>query len=239
MSLESSLEDAQLEKLARSCRTLGLQAGQQFLDVGCGWGGLLAYAGEHCGVNGFGCTLSDRQREFADALFRSKGLAGRLTVRKLDYRDLAERFDRIASIGMFEQVGRSRLGAYFKKIYSLLADDGVFLNRGIVRPIGMSDGPETLFLQKNVFPGGELEHLPNVIRAAEHAGFEVRKMEDYRHQYALTCQAWVARLQENEEMCRRLVGDSAYRTWLLYLAASAVNFEDGCIDAVEIVFVKR
>ena len=107
-----------------------------------------------------------------------------------------------------------------------------------MRPEAVSDGPETLFLQRNVFPGGELAHVADVVRQAGNAGFEVEAMEDLRRHYGLTCEAWVERLQQKSDVCRSLVGESTYRTWLVYLAASAVCFENGTTDAVQIVFRK-
>ena len=236
---DCSLEEAQREKLERICCHLGLAPGQQFLDIGCGWGGLLAYAAGHFGVEGVGCTLSQRQFQWASESISKSGLADQVQIRQTDYRNLTGPFDRIASIGMFEHVGRRRMPAYFRKIYSLLAEDGLFLNRGIVRPETGTDQPETLFVQRKVFPGGQLIHLSEVVRDAERAGFEVVSMEDVRQHYARTCRVWVANLIANAQACRRFVDEATHRTWILYLAASAVNFEDGQIDCVEVVFAKR
>jgi cyclopropane-fatty-acyl-phospholipid synthase len=236
---ECTLEEAQEAKLDRICRHLDVRPGQRFLDVGCGWGGLLIYAAARFGIQGTGCTLSRRQRQFASELVNRQGLAERVEIREMDYRDLTGQFDRIASIGMFEHVGPKRMAAYFRKVYSLLAPDGLFLNRGIVRPQLESYSPETLFVQRYVFPGGGLTPLADVVRDAEREGFEVVSMESVRRHYARTCRAWVANLMANAERCRQLVDEVTYRTWLLYLAASAVNFEDGRIDCVEVVFGKR
>ena len=236
---DCSLEEAQLAKLDRICRHLGLAPGQRFLDIGCGWGGLLAHAAGHFGVEGVGCTLSQRQFQLASETMGKLGLAGRVAIRLTDYCNLTGQFDRIASIGMFEHVGRRRMPEYFRKVYSLLAEDGLFLNRGIVRPEAATDQPETLFVQRNVFPGGQLIHLSEVVRDAGRAGFEVVSMEDVRQHYARTCRAWVANLTANAAGCRRLVDEATYRTWVLYLAASAVNFEDGQIDCVEVVYGRR
>jgi cyclopropane-fatty-acyl-phospholipid synthase len=238
-SPDCSLEEAQREKLERICRHLGLARGQRFLDIGCGWGGLLDYAAGHFGVEGLGCTLSERQFQLASETMSKSGLAGRVLIRLTDYRNLTGQFDRIASVGMFEHVGRRRMPGYFRKVHSLLAEDGLFLNRGIVRPETATNQPETRFVQRKVFPGGQLIHLSEVVRDAERAGFEVVSMEDVRRHYAATCRAWVANLTANASACRRLVDEATYRTWLLYLAASAVNFEDGQIDCVEVVFAKR
>ncbi len=236
---ECSLEEAQREKLERICRHLDMAPGQRFLDIGCGWGGLLAYAAANFGVEGVGCTLSERQFHFASETMSKSGLGGRVQILQTDYRSLTGQFDRIASIGMFEHVGRRRMPGYFRKVRSLLAEDGLFLNRGIVRPETATSRPETLFVQRNVFPGGQLIRLSEVVRDAGRAGFEVVSMEDVRQHYARTCRAWVANLTANAVACRRLVDEATYRTWVLYLAASAVNFEDGQIDCVEVVFAKR
>lgn len=235
---QTSLEDAQVQKLDRVCRAMKLQRGERLLDVGCGWGGLVVHAAERFGVMATGCTLSRAQFEFGTGLVRRKGLEGRVSIELKDYREIEGRFGKIASIGMFEHVGRRHLPEYFGQVNALLDDDGLFLNRGIVRPESVVDGPETFYLQRNIFPGGELEHLADVIREAGKSGFEVDAMEDFRPHYALTCEAWVARLQRNADACCSLVGASTYRTWLLYLAASSACFENGTTDAVQILFRK-
>ncbi len=234
-----SLDEAQAEKLDRICRALILRSEERFLDIGCGWGGLIVYAAAHFGVSAMGCTLSERQLEFANEAARRHNVEDQVTVHLRDYRDLEGQFDKIASVGMFEHVGRNRLAGYFKKVGSLLGRRGLFLNRGIVRPQGVVDGPETLFLEKNVFPGGELVHLDDVVREGERAGFEVVAMEDFRLNYALTCRAWAHNLEKHADTSRNLVGESTYRTWLLYLAASAVSFEDGHTGAAQVLFLKR
>jgi cyclopropane-fatty-acyl-phospholipid synthase len=236
---EMSLDEAQAEKLDRICRALQLKPGERFLDIGCGWGGLIVWAGERYGVVARGCTLSAQQLQFAVSLINNHGLQDRASVDLCNYLDSQGTYDKIASVGMFEHVGRKNLPTYFRKVHSILVDGGLFLNRGIVRPEGVSDGLETLFLQRNVFPGGQLVHLADVVREGECAGFDVLGMEECRIQYARTCRAWVERLRANQEACQRLVGAATYRTWLLYLAASAVNFEAGVTGAAQITFRKR
>lgn len=233
-----SLEEAQLQKLDRVCRAMNLRPGDRLLDVGCGWGGLVIHAAERFGVIATGCTLSPAQFEFGTGLVRSKGLKGRVLIQLKDYREMEGRYSRIASVGMFEHVGRRHLPEYFGQVNALLDGDGLFLNRGIVRPESVVEGPDTLYLQRSIFPGGELEHLADVIREAGKRGFQVETMEDFRPDYSLTCEAWVERLQQNANTCGSLVGASTYRSWLLYLAASAASFENGTTDAVQIVFRK-
>ncbi len=234
-----SLDEAQLAKLDRICRKLDLRAGDRFLDIGCGWGALLNHAAEKYAVRATGCTLSRNQAEYATESARRRKAGAQVAIHEMDFRDLQGRFDKIASVGMFEHVGRHRLRNYFRKVHDLLAPDGLFLNHGIIRPEFVTDGAQTLVLQRRVFPGGELAHLSDVIRAAELAGFEVLDLEDLRPHYALTCRAWVERLQRNAAGCLAAVGTETYRTWLLYLAGSAASFEDGLTSVCQLLLAKR
>ncbi len=234
-----SLEAAQTQKLDRICKDLVLRPDERMLDVGCGWGGLICYAASQFGARTLGCTLSRLQFEFANQAIERQQLEDLASVKFADYREMEGPFDKIASIGMFEHVGPGRLTAYFQKLFAILRPGGLFLNRGVVRPRGASDDSETLFLQKRVFPGGELSHLDEVIREGERAGFEAVGLRDLRLHYALTCRRWVQNLQRNADHCRVLVGEMSYRTWLLYLAGSAVNFEDGYTGAAQVLFSKR
>lgn len=234
-----SLEQAQAAKLDSICRKLDLRPGESFLDIGCGWGALVLHAAEHYRVHASGCTLSRNQYDLATSTIAARGLENRARILETDYRNILGRFRKIASIGMFEHVGRHRLSDYFRAVYGLLEDDGLFLNSGITRPQPVCDGPETYFLRKEVFPGGELAHLSNVMRCAENAGFEVVELADLRLHYARTCREWVKRLQRNAKPCIDLVGETTYRTWLLYLAGSVVHFEDGQTGAYQILMAKR
>jgi cyclopropane-fatty-acyl-phospholipid synthase len=234
-----SLDEAQVAKLERICQKLDLRTGDRFLDIGCGWGALLIHAAEYYGVQATGCTLSRSQVEYARQIAVNRVAGTRVAVQEIDFRDITGRFDKIASVGMFEHVGRGRLLSYFRKVNELLESDGLFLNHGIVRPQFVGDGSQTLFLQRKVFPGGELAHLSDVIRAAELAGLEVVDVEDLRPHYALTCRAWVERLQRNATACLGAVDRETYRTWLLYLAGSAASFEDGLTSVCQLLLAKR
>lgn len=234
-----TLEDAQLRKLDHVCRKLDLQPGMRFLDIGSGWGALVLRAAEWFGADATGCTLSDRQYEESAARGRAVASSPRIRFLNCDYRELTGRFDSIASIGMFEHVGRRRLGDYFARVASLLDDAGCFLNHGIVRAAGMPDDPSTLFIQRRVFPGGELTTLERVLEAAERAGLEPLDVENLRPHYALTCRAWVRRLEEVRDACVELVGEETFRTWRLYLAGSARNFEAGHLAVHQVLFAKR
>ncbi|HSB13961.1 MAG TPA: cyclopropane-fatty-acyl-phospholipid synthase family protein [Bryobacteraceae bacterium] len=233
---EWDISRAQEAKLDLILRKLDLRPGERFLDIGCGWGSLVEEAARR-GAAATGCTLSPAQHEFALERLRT-GSAGP-TVLRTDYRDLSGQWDKIASIGMFEHVGRRRLPAYFRKVYDLLSPTGLFLNHGIVRPQTAREGVESLFLRRKVFPGSELPHLGELIRASEEAGFEVLDVENLRPHYALTCRAWVERLLRNEEACVRFAGRETHRTWVLYLAACAHQFETGCMDIYQTLLARR
>jgi cyclopropane-fatty-acyl-phospholipid synthase len=238
-SADVPLEEAQLAKLDYICRKLSVLPGERFLDVGCGWGGLLIRCAERYGAQATGCTVSSCQAQYVRDLINSRGLQAKTSLCENDYRDMTGQYDKIASVGMFEHEGKHRLGQYFRRIHALLQDDGLFLNHGIVRPENVKDGPETLFLQREVFPGGELVSLSDVVRQAGEAGFEVLDIENVRPHYALTCRAWAQRLQHNADQCRRLIGETAYRTWLLFITASALSFEDGVTDVFQVLLAKR
>lgn len=233
-----SLDQAQESKLLHICEDLELKPGERFLDVGCGWGALALYAAQNYGVHASGCTLSHNQFEFARELARTHGIEERMSIEEKDYRDVAGSFDKIASVGMFEHVGRHRLDGYFRKIYSLLKPGGRFFNSGIVRPQNVTDDAQTWFVLRHVFPGGELVHLSDVMRSAESAGLEILRVKTLRMDYARTCREWVKRLRENESLCTKLVSEETYRTWLLYLAGSAANFEDN-VTSVFSVLMRR
>ena len=230
-----SLEQAQEQKLDHVCRKLCLKAGERFLDVGCGWGGLILWAAEYYGARCIGITLSERQFERATQLIRERGLQDRCEVRLADYRDLEpqEPFDKIASVGMFEHVGRRNLRRYFQQIHDLLVSGGLLLNHGIAsswtagQSLGASVGD---FIDHYVFPDGELVHIAEASSELAAAGLELRDVEGLRPHYARTLWHWVERLDRNAEAARRLVGEKAYRVWRIYMAGSAHAFERGWIS---------
>jgi cyclopropane-fatty-acyl-phospholipid synthase len=234
-----SLEEAQVAKLDYICRKLDVRPGDLLLDVGCGWGALLIHAAERFGASTVGCTLSAQQLLYARQAAAERGLQGRVLVEDLDYQDVPGHFDRIASVGMYEHVGRHRLEWYFRALARLLEPDGLVLNHGIARPQDVHDDGSTLFLQRYVFPGGELPNLSDIVQSAERAGFEVLDLENLRPHYAMTCAAWAANLVAHRDACLGLVDSVTYRTWLLYLAAAAVSFERGQTELYQTLLAKR
>jgi cyclopropane-fatty-acyl-phospholipid synthase len=238
-----TLDEAQTQKFAHICRKLMLKPGERLLDIGCGWGGLVLHAARHHGVIAHGITLSRNQLDLARARIEEAGLSDRCTVELMDYRDVDEshKFDKIASVGMFEHVGLANLGEYFRKIYRLLADDGLVMNHGITtmdpqnRAVGMGAGE---FIDRYIFPHGELPHLSRAILSMSEQGLEAIDVESLRHHYAKTLGHWAARLEESQHDARRLVGEARYRTWLIYLAGCAHAFAKGWISIHQIVAAK-
>jgi cyclopropane-fatty-acyl-phospholipid synthase len=231
---DTPLEEAQLAKLDHICRKLDLQPGERFLDIGCGWGALLAHAAGRYGAVATGCTISQAQYEFARA--RLEGCAH---VLELDYRDLTGRYDKIASVGMFEHVGLRRASQYFRKMAALVAPDGLFLSHAIARPQGVEDDAASLFVRRRIFPGAQLIHLSETIREAENAGFEVLDVENLRPHYARTCLLWQERLAANREAALRVADEPTFRAWRLWLAACSLGFEEGNNSVYQVLMAKR
>jgi cyclopropane-fatty-acyl-phospholipid synthase len=225
----TTLEDAQTNKYELICRKLALRPGMRLLDVGCGWGGMAMYAAERYGVRAVGVTLSRRQAEYAIDAVKRAGLDDRVEIRVQDYRDVSDGpYDAISSIGMFEHVGVARLGEYFSDLYALLRPEGRVLNHGISRrPGGRPNFQRRGFIDKYVFPDGELHEVGTVVSRMQQAEFEVRHVENLREHYALTLRRWVANLEAQWDTAVEVAGEGRARVWRLYMAASACNFEAG------------
>jgi cyclopropane-fatty-acyl-phospholipid synthase len=235
----ATLDQAQTAKLDHICRKLRVRPGDRFLDIGCGWGALVRHAARGFGAHAYGCTLSQRQFDYATERVGTESLAGHVTIREMDYRDLRGTFDKISSVGMFEHVGRAHLEDYFRTVAKLIAPEGLFLNHGITRPAPVQSDAQSLFIARSVFPGGQIVTLHDVIHAAESAGFEVLDVENLRRHYALTCRAWVERLMAQREACLQVVDEVTWRTWQLYLAGSSIAFDEGSLGLHQVLLAKR
>ncbi len=230
-----TLASAQEAKLDLVCRKLMLHEGERFLDIGAGWGALLLWAAEHYGVDATGITLSKNQHAYVQRLIDERGLHGRVRMQLLDYRALPEHepWDKIASIGMFEHVGRAQLPTYLRKVRRLLAPGGLLLNHGITAggtrnsQLGAGIGD---FIERYIFPGGELLHLSHVLRVMAEAGLEALDVENLRPHYARTLWDWSDALESQLERARQFTPESVLRAYRLYLAGSAMSFEHGWIS---------
>jgi cyclopropane-fatty-acyl-phospholipid synthase len=220
-----NVDDAQRAKLDHTLRKLRLHRGERFLDIGCGWGALVIRAAETFGANALGITLSRGQFEEGNRRIERAGLRDRARIELRDYRDLGdERFDKIASIGMFEHVGRRRFAEYFASAFRALRPGGLFLNHAIAIEGSAAYGRAPTFMERFVFPDGELVRIAEALGAAQDAGFEVRDVENLREHYARTLRAWVSNLERNREAAIAAAGEQSYRIWRLYMAGSAQGF---------------
>jgi cyclopropane-fatty-acyl-phospholipid synthase len=246
-----NLAQAQEAKLEHICRKLMLRSGERFLDIGAGWGALLLWSAEHYEVQATGITLSRQQHAHVQRLIEEKGLQNRVQVYLLDYRDLNESqsYDKIASVGMFEHVGRARLPEYFGKIKRLLRPGGLLMNHGITAGgtqhhqlgAGMGD-----FIEKYIFPGGELLHTSAVLAAMADAGLEMVDTENLRPHYARTLWAWSDALEAKLDLAQAVLsarlgkdkGEKVLRAYRIYLAGCAMGFEQGWIALHQMLAIK-
>jgi cyclopropane-fatty-acyl-phospholipid synthase len=248
---DDDLDRAQESKLDLICRKLRLKPGERLLDIGCGWGGLIMHAARRYGVVALGITLSDAQAELARERIAAAGLSDSCRVELRDYRDLDthEPFDKIASVGMVEHVGQKRLDEYFAAAFAALRPGGLFLNHGIVsiagsRPTSVANRAagrlwqRGAFIDRYVFPDGELVPSASVIASAERNGFELRDVESLREHYMLTLRHWTRRLESRQRDAIALVGEPTYRVWRLYMSASAYGFRTGRIGIIQSLLAK-
>jgi len=221
---DQSLDDAQLAKKRHLAAKLLLSPGQRVLDIGSGWGGLALYLAETCGARVEGVTLSQEQLAVSRARALEKSLTGKVAFRLADYRDIAGRFDRIVSVGMFEHVGIGFYDVFFRKCAELLAEDGVML----LHSIGRTEGPgyTNPFIRKYIFPGGYIPALSEVLPAIERSGLRVTDVEILRLHYAETLKAWRERFMARREEAERLYDVRFCRMWEFYLAASEMAFRE-------------
>ncbi|HET6426280.1 MAG TPA: cyclopropane-fatty-acyl-phospholipid synthase family protein [Planctomycetaceae bacterium] len=242
---QNTIDQAQHDKLDMICRKLRLKPDESFLDIGCGWGGLICHAAQHYGVVAHGVTLSQAQYDFVQAKIKRLGLEDRVLVELRDYSSLEGTYDKIASIGMFEHVGIANLPEYFKKLYSLLRDKGILLNHGITRGAKPDRKgfrklrPEHKLIAKYIFPGAELDHIGHSVELMEASKFEVHDVEGWREHYAMTTRHWCQRLSARKEEAIAMVGPERYRLWVAYLAGVSFAFQDGSLRIFQVVASKH
>jgi cyclopropane-fatty-acyl-phospholipid synthase len=237
---DATLEQAQFHKFDLVSRKIGLKPGMRLLDVGCGWGGMVMHAAREYGVKALGVTLSKQQAEWAQKAIAEAGLSELAEVRHLDYRDVTETdFDAISSIGLTEHIGKANLPAYFSFLYGKLKPGGRLLNHCITRPDDTEpairkDG----FINRYVFPDGELEGPGHLISRMHDAGFEVRHEENLREHYAKTLAGWCRNLDDHWDEAVAEVGPGTARVWRLYMAGSRLGFELNWIQLHQVLGVK-
>ena len=240
---EESLDEAQQAKFRLLCRKLRLKPGEYLLDVGCGWGGLARFAAREFGVKVFGITLSKEQLKLARERVNAEGLQDKVDLQLQDYRDLPQdgRFDKIVSVGMFEHVGHANLREYCEILSNAVREGGLVMNHGITakhtdgRPVGRGAGD---FIERYVFPNGELPHLSMMTAEISEAGLEVVDVESLRLHYARTLGHWSQRLEDNLDVAAKMVPEQILRIWRLYLAGCAYAFAHGWINIDQILATK-
>jgi cyclopropane-fatty-acyl-phospholipid synthase len=235
---DEDLATAQVKKIDHILDKIGLQEGHTLLDIGCGWGALAIRAAQRYGARCVGITLSENQTRLAREQVERAGLQDRVEIRLQDYRDVTGQFDRITSVGMFEHVGVKLLPQYFAQVARLLAPGGVVMNHGITTtdvaarstPYGGGE-----FIDRYVFPHGELAHLSTVVRSMQEGGLEVRDVENLRRHYARTCAIWTENFENNADQIQRLTDPRRFRIWHVYLAGCSYAFSHDWISLYQVV----
>ncbi len=237
------LEQAQRDKLELICRKLGLQPGMRVLDVGCGWGSLALHAARYHGVRVLGVTLSGEQASLARHRVAQAGLSERVEIRVQDYREVGDGpYDAIASVGMSEHVGAGQFDGYCQALFALLRPGGRLLNHAIAcPPSGAEDSvePRPSFMDRYVFPDGEVLPLGMVVDGLERAGFEVRDTQNLREHYAQTLRAWVDNLDSNWAAAVDYTSEGRARVWKIYMVGAALAFHSGQISVNQVLAIKR
>jgi cyclopropane-fatty-acyl-phospholipid synthase len=237
---DATLEEAQVSKFDLVARKLGLAAGMRLLDVGCGWGGMVIHAAREYGVKALGVTLSAQQAAWGQEAIEKQGLSGLAEIRHLDYRDVLESgFDAVSSIGLTEHVGKQNLPGYFSFLHGKLKVGGRLLNHCITRPDNIEPAiRKNGFINRYVFPDGELEGPGYLISLMHDAGFEVRHEENLREHYAKTLAAWCANLDAHWDEAVKEVGQGTARVWRLYMAGSRLGFDRNNIELHQVLGVR-
>jgi len=235
---DETLSEAQTKKIDHILTKVQLQPGQRLLDIGCGWGALVMRAASQFGARCLGVTLSQRQFELATERVRQAGLADRIEIRLQDYRDVQDQFDRITSVGMFEHVGIQHLPAYFSRINEMLTDDGWVLNHGITST-DANDGETShgggRFIDRYVFPHGELPHISTVLKTLQEGGLEALDIESLRRHYARTTGLWSQAFEAHGEKLRGMVDEKRWRIWRVYLAGCQWAFEHDEVSLYQVL----
>jgi cyclopropane-fatty-acyl-phospholipid synthase len=235
----TSMDDAQNEKMDIVCRKLRLKKGEKLLDIGCGWGNFAVYAAKHYGADVTGITLSREQKNYARAWIQKEGLAGQIRIKILNYRDLGtEVFDKISCVGMSEHVGRANMADFFKIVHKSLKKGGLFMQHTITTNKGHKKGYENSFLDRYMFPGGELMFEHDLLNLASASGFELLNAENFRTHYVKTLNDWILRMEKNREKLLKIVSENVYRIYHVFFIGSLISFKEKEISLFQNLFYK-
>lgn len=237
---DGALAQAQRDKMDLVCAKLKLAPGEDYLDIGCGWGSLAIWAAKRYGVNATGVTLSREQAAWGREWVRREGLEGRCEIHHMDYRDFPKErtFDKISAIGIIEHVGIANYPAYFASVRSRLREGGLFLNHGITANKFWKRTSQYDFLLRNVFPNGELDNISHIQDVMERARWEILDVENLRLHYARTCRQWYERFEERAEKIKALVGERTYRVYRIWLVCSSVAFFSNSLGLYQVLAQK-
>ena len=238
---EGCLDQAQRDKMDLVCRKLRLSPGEEYLDIGCGWGSLAIWAAKHYGVKATGVTLSREQAEWGQAWVRREGLGDRCQIHHMDYRDLPEgqTYRKISAIGIIEHIGIENYPSYFGRVRDRLRGGGLFLNHGITHEKYWKRSSQTDFLEKLVFPNGEMDNITHILDVMEQERWEVLDVESLRLHYARTCHQWYENFENNAELLKEIVGERTYRVYRLWLVCSAECFYAGYLGLYQVLAQKH
>ena len=238
---EGNLREAQQDKMDLVCRKLRLSPGEDYLDIGCGWGSLAIWAAKHYGVNATGVTLSREQAEWGQEWVKREGLEDRCQIHHMDYRDLPEdsNYSKISAVGIIEHIGIDNYDFYFKWVRDRLRLGGLFLNHGITHHKHWKWTSQWGFVTRHVFPNGELDSITNIMDAMERQKWEIVDVENLRLHYARTCHHWYENLEKNAELAKETVGERMYRIYRVWLVCSAEAFYSGSLGLYQVLLQKH
>jgi len=235
----TDLDDAQIEKMDIICRKLRLKPDEALLDIGCGWGNFAVYAAKEYGVNVTGITLSSEQKAYAESWVAREGLSRKIKIKILNYRDLgSENFDKISCIGMSEHVGKNNMAVFFQTVYRSLRKGGLFMQHTITTHQKIKKGYENAFLNKYMFPGGELMFEHDLVELASSSGFELLTAENFRTHYIKTLNDWVMRMEAQKDQLLKIISDKVFRIYHIFFIGSLVSFREKEISLFQNLFYK-
>ncbi len=238
-SEKATMDDAQNEKMDIICRKLRLKKGEELLDIGCGWGKFAVFAAKHYDVAVTGITLSSEQKQYAEKRIQAESLSHKINIKILNYRDLGTKiFDKISCVGMSEHVGKANMLNFFKVIHKSLKKGGLFMQHTITTNTRRKKGYENSFLDKYMFPGGELMFEQDLVGLASSSGFELLNAENFRTHYIKTLNDWIMRMEKRKDKLLNIVSDNVYRIYHVFFIGSLISFKQKEISLFQNLFYK-